>query len=400
MSEKKSRLVKNVLTAGLFLLPFVSNGQKLKEDINWTKVKEPYGKYTLTVRSTYPLNELSGYQTSHRQPFLPYGNLNIPYKYNYTVPQDSIKGNVSRYLKKIDVCPDCTKTKGTTSTKKKRTIPTKPIQPQKPVQKPILPPASKLEKKIETPNTLQKEAGVIYNVNETNTTNNITNYYITPEKIKATANTASEKTKENYLKFRTIIDAGKIVNPINSPFWNFSINPQLYNGSFGFGPYLTIGVGKEKEMVTTKIENETLLNQNLQLFTGTKSIRKETLERCLPTEWGVILSAGTKDNKVRADIGCGFLKEVNTTSGVSESGIDYIRQGDIVKEKPYSIELEEGKTFKTLKQTQHIGIAISPFKNGRVALKGKVKHIGKSGSGDGFFIYEAGLSGTFGGNKK
>lgn len=244
----------------------------------------------------------------------------------------------------------------------------------------------------------ERQPDNIYNVTEIkNITNNTYNYYGDTAKVK------EAQQKLSPLELRAIIDAGKVINPLNSPFYNFSLNPQLYNSSVGvgIGPYLEAGVGKERETRITDVESEFLLNQSLQLFTGTKGTRQETLEKCFPIEWGAILSAGTKDNRVRFDFGYGFVKEDNSTSGVSEFGVDYMRQCDeIINQKDYGpIYIEEGKKSQDWRQTQHVGVAVSPFNNGRLGLKGKVKHIGKPGSEDGFFLYEVGLTGTLGGGK-
>ncbi len=218
--------------------------------------------------------------------------------------------------------------------------------------------------------------------------------------------TSKEKQRSlSTLELRAIIDANKVVNPLMSPFFNFSLNPQLvYNNpsglSVGFGPYFTRGFGKNRDLNITNIENEVLLDQHNQLFSGTVGMRKENIEKCFPTEWGAILSIG-KNNKVRGDFGYGLINESESTSGISESGFDYIRQGgEIIQKKDYGpIYVEKGKTSENIKHTQHASIYFSPFKNGKVGLKGKVKHIGKPGSEDGFFHYEVGLSGTIGGGK-
>lgn len=402
MTKNKSKLVKKiVIGAGLCLLPVVSNSQSIKEDINWTKIKEPYGKYTLTIRSINPLPELSKYKSNPTR-YLPHGNLNLGYNNTYTIPQDSIKGEVSKYLKKIDVCPDCTKPKRTNSTKKistkKAPTPTKPIQSQKIV----VPQPNKLEKKVETLDTLkkelQRETGVNYNFSETNITNNTT-YNITPQEVKAAADTAVKKSKENYLSLRALLEGNKKANPITSSYGGVSGAIQLGNDSFWGGFYGTWGIGKEKEIVTTAVENETLLNQNLQLYTGTKGTRTESSELTYPIEFGGLVSINSKNNRVRLDLGYGFAKKLISTSGISESGTDYMRQGNkIIEEKPYSIELEKGRTYENWIHTQKASLNVELLKGFYAGVE--AQHRGKVDSkmkGVNFNI-KAGM--RFGGSRK
>jgi hypothetical protein len=384
MPEQKSGLIKKIAKAGialgLSLLSVTSNGQKLKEDINWTKVKEPYGKYTLTIRSTSPLNELSKYK-SNPTSYLPRGNLNIGYNNTYTIPQDSIKGNILNYLKKIDVCPDCNKSKKSVSTKKKLVKPTPKkeltsIVQDKPLPtKPIVEPQIQIKK-----DTLKEEKATIeYNVNETNITNNynINNNYLPPEKIRDTVFVYPDtlKKEKSGLEVRALFEGNKKANSITSPFWGVSGAFQFGRGSFWGSVYGTAGFGKEKEIVTNNIENETLLNQTLQLFTGTKGTRTEKSEISYPFEFGGLVSINSKDNRIRLDLGYGLVKETNTTSGVSESGIDYMRQGDkIIQEKPYSIELEKGKTYNNILPTQKASLNFEILKG--FYLGAEAKHIG------------------------
>lgn len=412
----------------LGLLPILASGQSLKEDINWTKEKAPYQKYNLLIRSIYPLSGLSKYESAPSKNYLPHGNLNLGYNHNYFVPQDSIKGDVLKYLKKIDVCPECTNYNQSSVTKKTTSKPT-PVKKPVPVKKktpkePIITPTPSQKNKTngefediknkyqdledkynylskqDSLNKLKKEESQVtnYNITNINNTTNITNnYYGDTAKVK------EAQQKLSSLEIRAIINAGKVINPLESPFYNFSLNPQLYNSSvgIGFGPYVEVGIGKEKEVRITDFENEELINQASQLFTGTKGTRKEILERCFPIEWGAILSTGTKNNKFRFDFGYGLVREDNSTSGISEFGVDYIRKGEnIINQKDYGpIEKEKGKNLQTWKQTQQVGIAVSPFNNGTLGLKGRVKHIGKPGSEDGFFSYEVGLTSTIGGGK-
>ena len=360
MAENTSKLVQKIVKAGIIgglcLLPVISNGQKVKEDINWTKNKEPYGKYALTIRSTNSLPELSKYQTNHKEPYLPYGNLNLPYKYNYTIPQDSIKEDVLKYLKKIDVCPECTKQKKSISIKKKNPIkpvptektPTKPITNQKTT---VIPVNKEPEKKLEEPATN-------YNVNETNITNNytITNNYLPPEEVRKMSSDTLRKT----LEFRILMEASKA---LNSPFGGVSINPQIIIGPFSAGPYATLGFGKETDFLSTPVDKETLLNQTLQLFTGTKGNRTTNTKLVYPMEFGGIVSLNTENDRVRLNFGYGFARQEFSRDGITESGIDFVRQGDdIIEEKPYSFEIEKGKTEKKWVQSRKIGLDVKPFK--------------------------------------
>jgi len=399
MAENTSKLVQKIIKAGIIgglsLLPIVSNGQKLKEDINWTKVKEPYGKYTLTIRSTNSLPELSKYQTNHEEPYLPYGNLNLPYKYNYKLPQDSIKGDVSKYLKKIDVCPDCTKSKKSVPIKKKTSV--KPVPTKKSIPTPtktiptqkstVITPVDKgPEKKLE-------EQATNYNVNETNITNNytITNNYLPPEQVRKMSSDTLRKT----LEFRILMEASKAVN---APFGGVSINPQIVIGPFSAGPYATLGFGKKTDSFSTPVDKETLLNQTLQLFTRTKGNRTKNTELSYPMEFGGVASLNTDNDRVRLNFGYGFAREEFSTSGITESGIDFVRQGDkIIEEKPYSFEIEKGKTERKWVQSRKIGLDVKPFNKINAYLGVGVQQ--RLGDFEDVY-FNAKLGGYFGGRKR
>lgn len=398
MAYNRSKLVEKIVKAsivgGLSLLSVVSNGQKVKEDINWTKVKEPYGKYTLTIRSTNSLPELSKYQNVNREPYLPYGNLNLPYKYNYKIPQDSIKGDVSKYLKKIDVCPDCTKTKKSVSIKKKTSVkpvttkktPTKPITPQKSTA--ITPVDKTPEKKTEEPyvpkTSENGKPSTIYNVNETNTINNTTNNYYGD-----TTKTKQEQQKLSSLELRTLIEGTKSFN-IDGNLMNniegISVNPQIVFGPVGIGPYGKYNIGNRKSSVITDVYERRLLNQALGLSTETEGVEIEDSNTKYHFEFGGVLSLNlTKDGRLRFDMSYGKINKRRITNGVHGFGFDRKLLGDEViindngerEEKPYDFTSDEGMTYNSLEDIQKAGITGEPFKNSGFYIGVEGQYIGK-----------------------
>lgn len=414
MAENKSKLVEKIvragITTGLCLLPILSNGQKIAkpvENINWTKQqKSSYDKYILLINSKNALPGLSRYKSGVPKEYLSKGgNLNL-YTNHYEIPQDQIQGYIADYLRKIGVCPECCpKPKRTVSKDKGKTgkTITKPVP-----QKPIVPPINKLEKKIveesDTLKRLQKgEQGISYNVVETNTTNNITNnYYATPQEIKAAADTASKKAKEDYLRFRVLIDSKKKVNPITSPFWQSTINLQIGRDWLWFGPDITFGFGSENNSTETPVYKKILLSQAANLFAETEGIRNGSSNISCPIGFGGTLSLNTKDNRVRFDLSYGLVNEINSTSGVSESGFDRKLQGDrVIEEKPYGpIYLKNGMKYKKWIPTQGIGMAFQPSNKVPLYVIGKAEHIGKISSKKGNFNFNIGIGGNIGWNKK
>jgi hypothetical protein len=403
MAENTSKLVQKIVKAGIIgglcLLPVVSNGQKVAEPlekINWTKQqKTSYDKYTLLINSKNSLPELSRYKSRVPNEYLfNGGNLNL-YPNHYEIPQDQIKGPIANYLRKIDVCPECCpKTKRTISKGKGKLgkIPT----PPKPVEKPIVPP-SKLEKTVEEPDTLrnfQKESqGINYNINETNITNNYTttNNYLPSEEVRKMSSDTLRKT----LEFRILMEASKAVN---APFGGASINPQIVIGPFSAGLYTTFGFGKLTDFFSTPVDKETLLNQTLKLFTRTKGNRTQTTKLSYPMEFGGIASLNSENDRVRLNFGYGFARQEFSTDGITESGIDFVRQGDdIIEEKPYSFEIEKGKTEKKWIQSRKIGLDVKPFKKLNAYLGFEVQQR-RGDFRDLNFNAKAGW--TFGGRKK
>jgi hypothetical protein len=409
MVENKNNLIGKIATVGIIgglsLLSVVSNGQKVAkpvEKINWTKQqKSPYEKYILLINSKNSLPELSRYKSGVPEEYLSNGgNLNL-YPNHYEIPQDQIQGPIADYLRKIDVCPDCTKCK-TQSKSKIKQKPQSKYQPKPAPQKPIVQVNKGLEKKLgepETPKKSQKEEQAInYNVVEANTTNNITNYYITPQEVKAAADTASKKAKGDYLRFRTLIEGSKRIAKNNLS--GVSINPQIVAGPFGTGPYGEFNFGNVTNVVSTPVYQKTLLNQNLGLFTETEGERVESSK--LKYSWGAGWRASVNLNKkgnLRANASYGVIKKTDARSGIREKGYDRIIQNDkVTDEKPYDIELEKGVTYESWEQVGRAGIEYQPF--GPLYLKAEVQNIGPIGAKKSETSFNATLGLNIGGGKK
>lgn len=407
MSEKKSELIKKIakvgITAGLSLLPVVSNSQSIAkpvEKINWTKQqKTPYEKYILLINSKNSLLELSKYVSGVPKNYLSNGgNLNL-YDYHYAVPQDQIQGYVADYLRKIGVCPECPECKvqkKRVSTKKVTTKKTsiKYVLPQKPA---AIPTKKGLEEKLGESDTTKekKEAGITYNIIEENITNNTTNnYYLSSDTI-------SKKAKEDYLRFRTLIEGSKA---LNSPFGGITVNPQIGKGSLWVGPYVTFGFGSEKNSTETLVYQKILLSQTAQIFTETEGTRNSKSTENYPIGFGGTLSLNTKDNMIRFDLSYGLINEINSTSDVSESGFDRKLQGDkVIEEKPYNFVLDKGKTCKQYVRRQGIDIAVQPFNKVPIYLAAEAEHIGdmkKINCKKGNVNFNVKLGGNFGWRKK
>ena len=409
MTNKRlvNKIAKVGVGAAMCLMPILSNGQKVKEDINWTKQNAPYEKYTLSIRSIHPLVELSKYQTYAKQSYLPYGNLNLPYKYNYTIPQDSIKGDVSKYLKLIDVCPDCTKQKKPVPVKKKTpvkkpTTPAKTIPAKKPIDTPTKDTPTKPTVSVvpqETPKKQENEEPVsnysqtIINKDSHDTYNY---FYGDTTKVK------QEQQKLSTLELRVLIEGSKNINPIESPFWGATGAIQLGKGSVWAGPYATIGFGKDIGSSSTPVYHETLLNQPLQLFTVTEGIRNESAELAYPVEFGGLLSVGSKDQRVQVNLGYGVVKEKTSTNDVVETGHDWITQnGSVVGEKkPYSITLKDGVNTDKYVPTQKVGVDVHPFKKSGFYIGAEAQHRGKVNSKMDRINYNVKAGWMFGGRKR
>jgi len=407
MVENKNNLVGKVVKAGIIgglsLLPVLSNGQSIDkpvEKINWTKLqKNSYEKYTLLINSKNALPELSRYKSGVPEEYLfNGGNLNL-YPNHYEIPQDQIQGPIADYLRKISVCPECTKCKP-----KPKSKPQSKYQPKPAPQKPIVQVNKGLEKKLGEPETTKKsqkeEQAINYNVVEANTTNNITNYYITPQEVKSAADTASKKAKGDYLRFRTLIEGSKRIAKNN--LGGVSINPQIVAGPFGTGPYGEFNFGNVTNIVSTPVYQKTLLNQNLGLFTETEGERVESYK--LKYSWGVGWRASINLNKkgnLRASASYGVIKKTDARSGIREKGFDKIIQNDkVTDEKPYDIELEKGVTSESWEQVGRAGIEYQPF--GPLYLKAEVQNIGPIGAKNSETSFNAtlGLNLNIGGGKK
>ena len=379
MVENKNNLVGKVVKAGIIgglsLLPVVSNGQSIDRDkINWTREqKDPYSKYTLLINSQKPLPGLSKYQSAPSNEFLPGGNLHL-YNYNYKVPENEIKGEILSYIKYYNICPECpdckVPKKPTTKRTPSKNIPTKQVLTQK---KPVTTVPKYDSKKQE-----EEKQAINYNVVEANTTNNITNYYITPEEIKKSNDIHKDTLKKSSLEFRTLIEGSKRIAKNN--LGGVSINPQIVAGPFGTGPYGEFNFGNVTNIVSTPVYQKTLLNQNFGLFTETEGERVESYK--LKYSWGAGWRASVNLNKkgnLRASASYGVIKKTDARSGIREKGFDKIIQNDkVTDEKPYDIELEKGVTSESWEQVGRAGIEYQPF--GPLYLKAEVQNIGPIGA--------------------
>ncbi len=224
----------------------------------------------------------------------------------------------------------------------------------------------------------EQQPSTVYNVtNINNTTNITTNFYGDTAKIK------KQQSLSN-LEIRALIEGSKTLNPnpIESPFFGASAALQLGKGSFWVGPYVTFGFGKDVTSSSTPVYHETLLNQPLQLFTVTEGVRNEYAERAYPTEFGGLLSVGSKDGRVRINLGAGVVNEQTSTSDVVETGYDWISQnGEVVGEKKsYSIKLKDGTNSSSWVPTQKVGVDVHPFKKSGFYLGAEAQHRGKVNS--------------------
>jgi hypothetical protein len=249
----------------------------------------------------------------------------------------------------------------------------------------------------EVPKEPTKESvfpGSNYNItNINNTTNN--NYYGDTAKVK------QEQQKLSSLELRTLIEGGKTLNPLNSPFWQASINPQIGRDWLWFGPYATFGFGSENNSTETPVYKKILLSQAAQIFTETEGIRTESSKLSYPIGFGGTLSLNTNDNKVRFDLSYGLVNKVNSTSDVTESGFDRKLVGNnIIEEKPYNFTLEEGETCQDWVPTQAIGLAVQPSQKVPIYLEGSAMHVGKISSKKGPVYFNVALGGNLGWRKK
>jgi hypothetical protein len=245
-----------------------------------------------------------------------------------------------------------------------------------------------------TPKEQSKEESVS-NDNRTTIINNITNIYGDTSKYK------KEEQKLSTLELRTLIEGGKTVNPLNSPFWQASINPQIGRDWLWFGPYATFGFGSENNSTETPVYKKILLSQAAQIFTETEGTRTESSNLKYPIGFGGTLSLNTNDNKVRFDLSYGLVNKVSATSDVTESGFDRKLQGNnIIEEKPYNFTLEEGETCKEYIPTQGIAFAVQPSERVPIYIKAKAEHVGKISSKKGPVYFNVALGGNLGWRKK
>lgn len=219
----------------------------------------------------------------------------------------------------------------------------------------------------------EQESSAIYNITNVN---NTTNYYAD------TTSNKTEKIKGEGLEIRLLLEGNKTVNPVESPFFGGSAALQLGKGAVWLGPYATIGFGRDVNSSSTHIYHETLLNQALQLFTVTEGVRNESVKRAYPTEFGGLLSVGSKDGGIRVNLGVGVVNQKTSTSDVNETGYDWISQnGNVVGEKkPYSIKLEDGTNSSSWIPTQKVGVDVHPFKKSGFYLGAEAQHRGKINS--------------------
>jgi hypothetical protein len=257
----------------------------------------------------------------------------------------------------------------------------------------------KPQKSTSTTKEVQKEQqpSTAYNITNINNTTNTTNNYYAD-----TTNKKVKKSEGEGLELRLLVDGNKTVNPIESPFLGASAAIQLGKGAVWLGPYATVGFGSEISSSSTPIYHETLLNQTLQLFTITEGIRNESASLAYPIEFGGLLSVGSKDGRVRVNAGYGIVKEATSTSGVNETGHDWMAQnGEVVGEKkPYAINLKEGTNSSEYIPTQKVGIDVHPFKNSGFYLGAEAQHRGKVNSKIDKINYNVKAGWRFGGKKK
>jgi len=251
----------------------------------------------------------------------------------------------------------------------------------------------------EKPKLELKEQQPVSNYNITNiqnTTNTTNNYYAD------TANKKTEKVKGEGLELRLLLEGNKTVNPIESPFFGASAALQLGKGAVWGGLYTTVGFGKNIGSSSTPVYHETLLNQPLQLFTVTEGTRNESAELAYPFEFGGLLSVGSKDGRVRINLGYGAVNEKTSTSDVVETGHDWITQnGSVVGEKkPYSITLKDGVNTNKYVPTQKVGVDVHPFKKSGFYLGAEAQHRGKVNSKIDRINYNVKAGWRFGGNRK
>ena len=236
-----------------------------------------------------------------------------------------------------------------------------------------------------------------YNItNIKNITNTTNNYYADTNKVKEKQQNLSN------LEIRALIEGNKTVNPLGSPFWGVSGAIQLGKGAVWAGPYATIGFGSETNSSSTPVYAKTLLNQTIQLFTETEGVRNESARLAYPSEFGGLLSIGSKDGRVRINLGYGAVNEKTSTSDVNETGYDWISQnGNVVGEKkPYAIKLKEGIESSKYIPTQKIGVDVHPFRNSGFYMGAEAQHRGKVNSKMDKMNYNIKAGWRFGGNKK
>ncbi|HPD82036.1 MAG TPA: hypothetical protein PK357_02970 [Candidatus Pacearchaeota archaeon] len=204
------------------------------------------------------------------------------------------------------------------------------------------------------------------------------------------------------LELRLLIEENKTMNPIENPFWGTSAAVQLGKGAVWLGPYVTTGFGSETSSSSTPIYHETLLNQAFQLFTVTEGVRNEYANITYPIEFGGLLSVGSKDGRVRVNLGAGVVNEKTSTSDAVETGYDWMTQNGVVvgEKKPYATVLKKGSENNKYIPTQKVGVDVHPFKKSGFYLGGEAQHRGKINSKMDKINYNIKAGWRFGGRKK
>ncbi len=256
-----------------------------------------------------------------------------------------------------------------------------------------VPVANEVAKEVEKEKESTEQASTIYNISNVK---NITNNHYSD-----TTNNRPERVREG-LELRLLTDINKTVNTLDNPFYGVSGAIQLGKGAVWVGPYAKAGFGKETSSSSTQVYHEELLNQQIQLSTITEGMRNENSRKSYPIEFGGLLSVGSKDGRVRVNLGYGVVKEKTSTSDVIETGYDWISQnGKVVGEKkPYSIKLEEGVDADKYIPTQKIGIDAHPFRNSGFYLGAEAQHRGKVKSKMDNINYNVKAGWRFGGKRK
>lgn len=398
-------LVKKVLKGafgigtGLFLGANISNAQELpKDNIKWEKDN----KY-LTVESNNPLTGLSKYRQESNAGYTALGEPQS-LENSYIIPLDSIKGNVSSYLRQIDVCEECCETETSEQIKIKK---------------------QKIKKGIKTWN--DKFDNINNQYNETNIridilnekTNDITSKLDSLNNTKKTQSPNSGNTyifdnhTENHFYDNskeqdtipiqtttnyklptkhtplTTLGLSASTNPLKKLSGSISFEPQITDKVF-LGAYIQGNLGAITTETNSQIHIEETLNEKINLKAITTGINTNASKTIAPFGFGA--SASLRHNKFLFNAKAGTVRTITENNSTS-NGVTQIKQGNfVVDEKAFCIE-DNNKT----KDWGFTGSASANYELGsgwHAGLEGQVSSV-KGNNGVALTIKK-----TFGGKNK